>query len=124
MGLIHDDVFDAALNYISDNATEAEIQNASGTALVDGITLTAGNFTGPSDNTAGGGGRSLTCLTSDASDMKAIDVDSAGSATRVVLKTASAVEIIQASFTSAPVSLGASDQVNLSTFDVILQDPS
>jgi len=125
MALIHDDVFDAALEYIKTNAVEAEVQNASNAALVDAITLTSGNFGSAVNNSGVGAGRKIQCLVSDASDMKNISVNSAGSATKVVLKdSAGTTTLIEASIASAPVSLGASDQVNLSTFSVILKDPT
>lgn len=125
MALIHNDVFDAALEYISTNAKEAEVQNASGTALVDAIALDSGNFGSAIDNSGAGGGRKIQCLTSSASDMKTISVNSAGSATKVALKdSAGTTTLIEASVASAPVSLGASDQVNLSTFSVIIKDPT
>lgn len=125
MALIHDNVFDAALSYIKTNAVEAEVQNASGNALVNAITLTSGNFGSPVNNSGSGGGRKIQCLVSDTSDMKAISVNSAGSATKVALKNSTGtVTLVEASIASAPISLGASDQVNLSTFSVILKDPT
>ena len=125
MALIHDNVFDAALSHISSNAVEAEVQDASGSALVDAITLDAGNFGSPVNNSGSGGGRKIECLQSSGSDMKAISVNSAGSATKIALKdSAGTTTLIEASISSAPISLGASDQVNLSTFSVILKDPS
>ncbi len=125
MSLIHNDVFDAALTHIKNNGVEAEIQNSTGSPLVDSVTLDTGNYGSPQDNaSASGGGRKMTCLTSSASDMKNISVNSAGSAYTTVIKNASAAELIAASITSAPISLGTSDQVNLSTFSVILKDPT
>lgn len=123
MALIHDDVFDAALTEVA-TATEAEVRAAGSSVLVDGITLNSGNYGSLGDNSGSGGGRKVQCLVSDASDMKNISVSSAGSATKVALKDASAVVLVVASIASSPKSLGASDQVNLGTFSVILKDPS
>lgn len=127
MSLLHDNVFDAALNYISSNGVTAEVQNSTGSALISGIALTAGNYGSPVNNTSSSaGGRTITCLTSSASDMKNISVGIAGSATKVAIKDASASTpntLVVASIASAPIALGASDQVNLSTFSVILKDP-
>lgn len=120
MALLHNDVFDAALTEVG-TCTEAEVQNASSAALVDAIALTAGNFGANGDYASGG--REKTCLVNDASDMDGIAVNSAGSATKVALKDASAAVLVEASITGAPISLGASDEVNLGTFKVILQDP-
>ena len=124
MATLHNNVLDAALEHISTNGTEAEVQTAASAVLVDAIVLNAGNYGAAGDNSGSGGGRKMTCLQSSASDMQNISVNSAGSADHVAIKDASANVLVTASISSAPVSLGASDQVNLSTFDVILKDPT
>lgn len=126
MSLLSDSVFDAALSYISSNCNQAEVRTSASAVLVDNITLDAGNFASIVNNSGAGGGRKLTCLQSSTSDMKAINVSTAGSAQKVALLASSAsvqTDHAIASLQSAPVTLGASDQVNLSTFDVILKDP-
>jgi len=123
--LIADAVFDAALAYIAANADGAQVQSAASVVLVGtpaAIVLDADNFDAPSDNGTGGGGRCITCLVEDAGDMSNIPVDVAGSATKVVLLDGAAA-LITADITGAPITLGASDQVNLGTFDTILKDP-
>jgi len=96
-----------------------------GNAVVNAIALTSGNFGSPVNNSSAGAGRKIQCLVSSASDMKNISVNSAGSATKVALKnSAGTITLVEASISSSPVSLGASDQVNLSTFSVILRDPT
>jgi hypothetical protein len=122
---IHNNVFDAALNYIKSTAVEAEVREADETVLAT-VTLNSGNYTGPADNAGAGGGRKLTCLVSDAGDMSNIAVDAAGDATKVVLTDGDSVPaiLISTDITDAPKSLGASDQINLGTFDVILKDPT
>ena len=122
MALIHDDVFAAALNEVA-TANQAEVRDASSSVLVDAITLDASNFGAIGDNSSGGG-RKRACLVSNASDMQNISVNSAGSATKVALIDAGSVDLIVASIASSPKSLGASDQVNLSSFEVILKDPT
>ena len=124
MALISDSVFDAALNYISSNAIEAEVRNSASSPLVDNITLDAGNFGSPVNNSGSGGGRKIQCLVSDTSDMRNISVNTAGSAQKVALLDNVPNVIVVADLTSAPVSLGGSDQINLSTFSVILKDPA
>ena len=121
---IADAVFDAALSYIATNADGAQVQSAASAVLVGAtpIALTADNFGSPG-NGGTGGGRKITCLVEDAGDMSNIAVDSAGSATKVVLLDGVAV-LIEADITGAPIALGASDQVNLGTFDVQLKDPT
>jgi hypothetical protein len=124
MAILHNDVIDAALEYISANGVEAEIQDASNAALVNAVVLDAGNYGAAGDNSGAGGGRKIQALASSSSDMKNISVDSAGSATHVAIKDVSGNVLVTASITSAPVALGASDQVNLSTFSVIIKDPA
>jgi len=95
-------------------------------AAVDGIVLDAGNFGSNGDNSGSGAGRKVQCLVSDASDMANISVTDAsgGSAQKVAIKDGSGSVMVEASITSAPVNLGASDAVTLGTFSVILKDPS
>lgn len=116
-----DTVFDAALGTV-DNCNKCQVRTAASSILIDNITLDAGNFGAAGDNSGAGGGRKMQCLVSSASDMKAISVTSAGAAKKVALLISAAVTAV-AELTSA-VSLGASDQVNLGTFSVILKDPS
>ena len=121
MPLIADTVFDAALGIV-DNCNKAQVRTAGSSILINSITLNAGNFGSPGDNSGSGGGRKIQCLVSSASDMKAISVSSAGSAAKIALLISSAVTVV-ASLAST-VTLGASDQVNLGTFSVILKDPT
>jgi len=120
MPLIADSVFDAALGIV-DNCNKAQVRTSGSSILINSITLDTGNFGSPEDNSSGGG-RRIQCLQSSANDMKAISVTSAGAAKKIALLVTSALTIV-ASLSSA-VSLGASDQVNLGTFYVILKDPT
>ena len=129
MPAIHDNVFDAALGVV-DNSTRVQVRTAGSSVLVDGndqspaITLDAGNFGSIGDYASGG--RELQCLSSSGSDMKALDVTSAGAAKKVCIGTSATSVItvlVQASLASA-ISLAASDQVNLGTFKVIFKDPT
>ena len=124
MALLHDDVIDAALEYISTNGVEAEIQDSGSSVLVDAVALDSGNYGAAGDNSGSGGGRKIECLSSSASDMKDISVDAGGSADHVAIKDASGNVLVTASITGAPVNLGSSDAVNLSTFSVIIKDPA
>jgi len=121
MALIANSVFDAALGIV-DNCNKAQVRAAGSSILVNSITLDGSNFGAAGDNSGSGGGRKIQCLVSSASDMKAISVSSAGTAAKVALLISSAVTVV-ASLASS-VALGASDQVNLGTFSVILKDPS
>ena len=121
MPLIANSVFDAALGIV-DNCNKAQVRTSASSILINSITLDGSNFGAATDNSGSGGGRKMQCLVSAASDMKAISVTSAGAAKKIALLVSSAVTVV-ASLTSA-VSLGASDQVNLGTFSVILKDPT
>lgn len=132
MPSLHDNVFDAALNKISADATAAsvgtpEIRKASSGVLVasipDASGLDASNFTGPASYASGG--RQLTAMVSKSSDMKSISVNSAGAAAKLAIKgrTGSASYDAVIADISPAVSLGASDKVNISTFIIALKDP-
>jgi len=124
MATLHNNVLDAALEHISSNGTEAEVQAAGNSVLVDAVVLDSSNYGAAGDNSGSGGGRKMQCLVSSASDMKSISVNSGGSADHVAIKDGSGNVLVTASISSAPVSLGSSDKVNLGTFSVILKDPS
>ena len=121
MPLLADTVFDAALGIV-DNCNKAQVRTSGSSILINSITLDGSNFGAAGDNSGSGAGRKIQCLVSSASDMKAISVTSAGAAKKIALLVSSAVTVV-ASLTSA-VSLGASDQVNLGAFSVILKDPT
>jgi len=117
--VLSDTVFDAALAIVK-SCTVAEVRKSSSGVLVASIGLNSSNYTGPQVGSPSG--RELVCLVSDTSDMKAISVASAGAAKKIAL-IKSSVDHAIAELTSA-VSLGASDQVNLGTFTVLLPDPT
>ena len=118
--LIHDNVFNAALDYV-ELCTEAEVRAAASSVLVDSVTLDSGNFTQGAGSPSG---RRTQCLVSAASDMKAIAVDSAGTATKVTLlrSIGSAMTPVVHADLSGSVVLGASDEVNLGAFYVQFPD--
>ena len=125
MPSFHNDVLDAGLDLI-DGCTDCEVRDASSVALVASITLDGGNFGSHIDNASAGLGRKMECLSSSATDMLAISVSSAGSATQVVLiySSASTPTDYCVADVSPPVTLGASDQINLGTFSAIFKDPT
>jgi len=119
--LLHNNVFDAALNVVA-ACDECEVRTSASAILINSITLDSGNFGSPIDNSSAGNGRKIECLHSSGNDMKAISVGTGGAAKKIVLLDSSVV-IAVASLSSA-VSLGSSDQVNLGAFYVILKDPT
>lgn len=123
MATLSNNVFDAALEYIKSNCNKGQVVAAGSSILVNSIVLNAGNYGSAAENSGSGAGRKIQALVSSASDMKSISVSSAGSATKVRLLASSTVHVV-ASIASAPKSLGSGDKVNLSTFSVILKDPT
>lgn len=127
--LVANDVLDAALNVVK-TATLANVCTASADTFAKAtvsnqlasVVINASNFTGPGD--AGGGGRQLTALVSDTSDMKSISVDSAGSAAEIALTKASSSDLFYVTTLASNKSLGASDKVTLSTFVITIGDPT
>jgi hypothetical protein len=115
-------VFDAALAYISTNCNKAQVKDA-GSVLVNSITLDGSNYGAPADNSGSGGGRKMECLSSSASDMKSILVTGSGSADTVALLATSVIHVV-ASISGADVALTSTDKVNLTTFSVIIKDPT
>ena len=115
--VLSDTVFDAALAVVK-SCNKARVVTSADSILINSIVLNSANYTGPAAGSPTG--RQITCLVSSASDMKAISVTSAGAAKKINLLLSSALHAT-ATLTSA-VSLGASDQVNLGTFVVLLPD--
>lgn len=124
MALFHNNVLDAALDHISSNGVELEVQDASNSVLIDAVTLDANNYGSNADNSGSSGGRKLECLQSHSSDMASISVSTGGSADHVAIKDASGNVLVTASISSAPVTLGSADKLTIGTFEVILKDPS
>lgn len=122
MATIADSVFDAALEYISGNTNRVQVVTSASAVLVNKASgITSADFGAATNNSGSGGGRKIECLTG--SDFQGLSVSSAGSASKVRLLNTSAV-LVTASVTSAPIPLGASDQVNIGSFSVILKDPT
>ena len=117
--VLSDTVFDGALAVVK-SCNKAQVRTSASSILINSITLNSANYTGPGAGSPSG--RQITCLVSSANDMKAISVTSAGAAKKIALLLSSALHVV-AELTSA-VSLGASDQVNLGTFIVLLPDPT
>jgi hypothetical protein len=127
MASLHNDVLDAALDYISSNANQVKVYDGSTLIKSDAIpsNLDASNFGAVGDNpgSASGGGRRMQCLVSNSSDMQNISSLSAGSSIDNIRIVDSAdAELVVASVSSTNV--GASDAINLGTFYVVLKDPT
>jgi len=122
MATLSNAVLDAALEYISSNTNKVQVVTSASAVLVSKASgITSADFGAAGDNSGSGGGRKITCLTG--SDFNGLAVSSAGSASKVRLLASSTV-VCTTSITSAPISLGASDEVNIGSFSVIIKDPS
>ena len=125
MASIADAVFDAALNYIKNNCDQVQCRTSASAALVSVSSgITSADFGSPANWTSGSSaGRYIQCLKSNAVASQA--VSSAGSIAKVALMDQSpAGDLVVASVSGSPVNVGASDQVTISAFNVILKDPS
>lgn len=122
MATLSNAVLDAALEYISSNTNKVQVVTSASAVLVSKASgITSADFGAAGDNSGSGGGRKITCLTG--SDFNGLAVSSAGSASKVRLLASSTV-VCTTSITSAPISLGASDEVNIGSFSVIIKDPT
>jgi len=119
MALLHNNVFDAALNVIA-ACDIVQVRAAGSSVLVAFTPLDSGNFGSITSGSVDG--RKIQCLVSDTSDMKNISVSTGGSATKVALIDSATV--IAVASLSSTVNLGSSDSVNLSTFSVTFRDPT
>jgi hypothetical protein len=123
---IHDNVFDAALAYIRDNADHVKVLTAGDSVeIIDSTSapLDSNNF-GSIENGDSADGRQMSCLEDDSGDLTQIDVDNAGDATTVVIVDSSGNILVRADITDAPITLGGADKVNFGSFNVILRDPA
>lgn len=125
MAAIHDNVFDAALNHIKNNADKVELRAAGSSVLVAVSSgINASDYGSPVNNSGSGGGRKINCLKSSAIASQA--VSAGGSISKLVLIDAGSpdVDLVVASVSGSPVNVGSSDQVTISAFSVILKDPT
>lgn len=124
MPVLHDNVLDAALNHIKNNCDQVQLR-AAGSSVILSVSsgINGSDFGSPANNSGAGGGRLINCLKSSAIASQA--VSSAGSITKCALMNQSpAVTLVVASVSGSPVNVGASDQVTISAFSVIIKDPT
>jgi len=125
--LIHDDIFDAALNLIISTTDRIQVRKSSGGVLVDtigasnSVTLDASNWAAVGAGSPSG--RDITAAVSSGSDLAGLNVTAAGAATHIALVDSAQVQV-QANITSEPISIGASDTVNIGSFTITITDPS
>jgi len=118
-GVVANEVFDAALSYISANVNKVKLLT-SGSSVVVSVSsgIDSGDFSGPGDGTSG---RKISCLTSSAVASQA--VSAAGAINKLQLLKSSTV-VIQADISGSDVSVGSSDTVTIGSFKVELADPA
>jgi hypothetical protein len=117
MALLHDNVFDAALNIIGTSVDKIQVVKASSGVLVSKVSSASDiTFTGPAN---GSTGRKITF-----DGISSISASASGSATKVrLLKSSGSVVLVVASITGSPVSIASTDKVNIGSFKVELADP-
>ena len=121
---VHNDVLDAALNYIKSNATRLCVCSAEPTTYTQAITtyklaiktITSTDFTGPADGDVSG--RKLTV-----NAQTGLSVDAGGSATHIALCDAANSKLLYVTTdTSQVLTLG--NTLNTPAWDIELADPA
>lgn len=123
---VHNDVLDAALNLIKNNATRMTLCNAQPTtyaeanatfALAD-VTIDSGDFTGPADGDVSG--RKITVGAQTGVD---VDTTDPGGTNHVALLDVSNSKLLYV--TTAPdVAVDAAGTVDIAAWDIEIADPS
>jgi ribosomal protein L30E len=119
----HDDVLDAALNYIKSNASRICVCSAQPTTYTEAITtykladinISAANFTGPANGDVSG--RKLGVNAQDA-----VDIDASGNATHVALVDTTNLKLLYVAVCPLHV-LVAGNFVNIPAWDIEFSDP-
>ena len=118
MAVIHDNVFDAALAYVSTNVNKVQLRAAGSSVLVSHASSGSDIVFGAPTSHASGGGREITALSGG---LSSIGVSTGGAATKGALLNSSTVLIVAS--TASTYSLGSSDTVNFQAFTIALKDP-
>ena len=121
MPTFHNDVIDAALNKIKTSCDGIQVVTAASAVLTSAQAIDTDNWTLASNSS--GGGRKITFATHASTSVNSISVASAGSATKIRCID-SAVVLMTASITSAPIALAAVDTVKINSFVVAIKDPT
>jgi len=120
---IHDNVLDAALNYIKNNATELTVCSTEPTTYAEAhttykladVTIDSDDFTGPANGDSSG--RKITV-----NEQADIDVDTTGDAEHVALTNGSDTLILVTTCTLQGLTQG--NTVTVPAFDDEIADPS
>lgn len=121
--IVHDDVLDAALNYIKNNATRVCVCSTQPTTYTEAITtyklaiktITSGDFTGPVDDTSG---RKVSSV-----QHSAITVDAGGSAQHVAYADSANSKLLYVTTCTAQ-TLVAGNTVTIPVWKINIQDPT
>ncbi len=121
---VHNDVLDAALDYIAANATRMCVCSAAPSTYAEAITtymladvdITSGDFTGPADGDTSG--RKLTV---DA--QAAVDIDTSGTGTHIALVKVATTTLLYVTTCTDQV-LIAGETADFLAWDVEILDPS
>lgn len=121
---VHDDVLDAALNYIKNNATRICVCSTQPTTYTEAITtyklaiktITSADFTGPSDGDTNG--RKVR-----SNQHSAITVDASGDAQHVALADSALSKLLYVT-TCTLQALTAGNTVTVPVWDIEIADPT
>ena len=120
---VHNDVLDAALQYIEDNATELVICSAEPTTYTEAHTTyalgdkAAPTFTGPAEGDVSGRKTTVDAVAG-------ATVDASGTASHVALTNIAGVKLLYVTTISAPQAVVAGNTFNLAAWDIEILDPA
>lgn len=121
---VHDDVLDASLNYIENNATRMTLCSAQPTTYAEGnatyaladVTIDSSDFTGPANGDVSGRKTAVNAQT-------AVDVDTTGTGTHVALLDVSNSKLLYVT-TCTSVAVDSAGTVDFGAWDIEIADPS
>ena len=121
--LVHDDVLDAALNYVKNNSTRICVCSTQPTTYTQAITtyklaiktISASDFTGPADDTSG---RKLTTV-----QHTGITVDTTGDAQHIALCDSANSKLLYVT-TCTTQTLTSGNTVTIPAWKISIADPS
>lgn len=121
---VHNDVLDAALNYIKNNGTRLCLCSAEPTTYTEAITtykladvdITSVNYTGPADGDVSGRKLSVNA-------QSGVTVDSTGTSTHLAIVDVTNTKLLYVT-THTSQALTAGNTVNIGAWDIEIADPA
>lgn len=123
---VHNDVLDAALNHVKNNATRLVICSDHPTTFTEAMTtynlatktISSSDFGNPADNDGGGGGRML-----QVNAANSLTVDADGSGTYFALVDFDDEKVLYVTEADSPQNLYDGNTANVAAWNIRIQDP-